>query len=67
MDINKIASEIDIGLILAETTGTLARHVIKVDQDRGTIDIWYTPIKPLDHVKITLTVGSKICAFSSIG
>lgn len=67
MDINTIASEIDIGLTLAEAAGTLDRHEIKVDSEKGTIDICYIPIMPLDHVTITLTTGSKIRAHSSTG
>ena len=64
MDINKIANEIDIGLILAEAATDIIYHGIKVDSDKGTIDIYYSPIKAVNNVIVTLTTGNKLRALS---
>jgi hypothetical protein len=60
MNINKMASMLDIGFILAEASGDLTSHAIRVDSEKGTIDIYYVPIMPIKKIKVTLSTGKVV-------
>lgn len=57
MDINEIASKLDIGFTLAEITDNFKYHGIKVDEEKSIIDICCFKIVPLEEIKVTLSIG----------
>ena len=57
IDLNKLASKIDIGLLLAEVTGEIDYHKVKVDEKNNKIDIYYTAIEPVKKITFNLKAG----------
>jgi hypothetical protein len=54
--IHKIASQIDIGFILAEATGDILNHTIVVDEKNSVIDIYCIPKNSLKKIKYNLRI-----------
>jgi hypothetical protein len=54
--IHKLASKIDIGLVLAEVSGDVLNHKIVVDEENSKIDIYCIPNNPLKEIKFNLKI-----------
>jgi hypothetical protein len=57
MNINRIASKIDIGLVLAEVSQKIITHEVVVDKESGTIDVRYSRPSGLKDIKFKLRIA----------
>jgi hypothetical protein len=55
--IHKLASQIDIGLTLAEVTDEVLKHKIEVNEEDSTINVYCMPNKSLKNIQFSLQLS----------